>query len=718
LKKERRREEAWLDCSLVLCPSLNVMDGAERSPSKERSGRKTNQHGGKNYRQQERSHWHRKEPREQSERQKRREALNKAANSGQMKHTEALLREMVDDGDFPTTITMNILIKAYARGGMPDKGMAILNAMMQGAPDAYGVYPNESTFNAVVSGYAEAGRLREAWEILQVQWAHNHDIQNSFRTILRCTQPELVLETLKQNVNSQKVILDVQMLNTALVAVLERSVEPLISEAERTLAFCRLVGVFLDNKGCMTMLNAFKRAKKLRDGVVFFQKFCEEGSIPDLRLITLALNMMVLIEPPLMEQAEALMEKAMTAYRIQPDIVVYNNLITGYGRERPPQLEKARKYFHQIIVKKGLTPTEYTFSAMANVLCSAGEIAEAEGLIFSEMEKFSLKPAAIHFNILMKGYSKCRCKLVNGYCKCTICECSDPDRALQLMSMMEKQGLKCDIVTLQCIVESLCSAAQIEKAMSIVRNVMKNLKNPESLRPTLHVYNMILRGICIKHYVPPLDRSGAWNHGHGLAHCGGIRTEDSVDVVGKAQALDEMNQVLRELEESGLVPDEVTTNTVIGIYCAFGMMRDAEQLVKNKTSNRTHSSSVRFNILLNGYSNPAWEEGNEISEEELCRKLDEIVRVEMPSVGTKPDLITLNTIVKLLCERSFPRKAVDFVHSLASEGIDPNLTTFSTILHAFDKLGLEEEREQVMFLAENHFKIVMTASLRRDVKSA
>jgi len=582
--------------------------------------------------------------------------LNAAASRGDIAGAEREFAALVAAGDMPQTVTMNILIKAYARGMQPERGLAVLVNMLQGFPEGYGAVPSESTFNTVVAGFADSGDLIRARQIIDMQLSYGFSIQNSCCALLRSLPVDQVLPYLQQGSASGALLINEKALNMALVALLETPCRPDLDNAINAVLIAKQHGISLSCKGCTLFLTAYKRAGRERDGVAFFENYLrQENASPDVKLFTMALSLMVTLDVPLMSRAESLVEQMEKDFRIVPDVMVFNNLIKGYGNVKPPQVDDAIGAFNRVMTMPDLEPTEYTFSAIANVLSSAGRVEEAEELVMGTMLSVGLEPAAIHFNILMKGYSKCRCRVTTGYCKCKICSCSDPDRALELLALMEARGLQCDVVTLQNIVEAFCSAAQVDKALSIIKGVMCNPANSPSLRPTINVFNMLMRGVCVKYYVPQSEG------GDSGQNCGGRRVSfEDVKQNNVDAALADVDRILLEISKASLVPDEVTVNSILSIYCAFQLIEKAEELVSQQHMRPNIDKAnllMSYNILFYGYANFHIPNADEMRNnlallDKIRKRLD-----ELQALGIAPDTIALNTLVKLLADRDMPHEA-------------------------------------------------------------
>lgn len=177
----------------------------------------------------------------------------------------------------------------------------------------------------------------------------------------------------------------------------------------------------------------------------------------------------------------------------KPDIVLYNLLLKGFSRQSPPNYTKAKGLLEKIY-RRRLVPTLTTLSLIVRCFCSVGLPKEAELIV---QEVFTRTPSLKKhknesiFNVLIQGYARCRCTILNDSCACKVCFCSNPNEALRLVKEMELAGLSPKETTLNSVVESLCSSKRFEHAINVVNDVMFGSKVP----PTLKTFAILVRGV-------------------------------------------------------------------------------------------------------------------------------------------------------------------------------------------------------------------------------
>ena len=101
------------------------------------------------------------------------------ANTGRMGEAEQVFGQILREWLTPSTITMNVLLKAYVRSGNVDKAVGVLEAMERQAPEAYGAQVDEGTYNIVISGLVEQRRVGQAWTLVDRQRGAGYETNKS-----------------------------------------------------------------------------------------------------------------------------------------------------------------------------------------------------------------------------------------------------------------------------------------------------------------------------------------------------------------------------------------------------------------------------------------------------------------------------------------------------------------------------------------------------------
>lgn len=149
---------------------------------------------------------------------------------------------------------------------------------------------------------------------------------------------------------------------------------------------------------------------------------------------------------------------------------MYNLLIKGYASCIPPQPEAARATLERIIAA-GLTPSIASLTSVMDAFCEANDVDAAAALArhFSEVHGLVLTEPV--YNVLIKGYARCRCKRSNGVCHCVVCTCCQPNAGMKILEQMAMRGLVPDAVTINTLIDAHCNAGQLAQAWLLLESI-------------------------------------------------------------------------------------------------------------------------------------------------------------------------------------------------------------------------------------------------------
>jgi pentatricopeptide repeat protein len=149
---------------------------------------------------------------------------------------------------------------------------------------------------------------------------------------------------------------------------------------------------------------------------------------------------------------------------------MYNLLIKGYASSIPPQPEAARATLERIIAA-GLTPSIASLTSVMDAFCEANDVDAAAALAthFSEVHGLGLTEPV--YNVLIKGYARCRCKRSTGVCHCVVCTCCQPNAGMKILEQMAVRGLVPDAVTINTLIDAHCNAGQIPQAWLLLESI-------------------------------------------------------------------------------------------------------------------------------------------------------------------------------------------------------------------------------------------------------
>ena len=114
--------------------------------------------------------------------------------------------------------------------------------------------------------------------------------------------------------------------------------------------------------------------------------------------------------------------------------------------------------------------------------CELNCVAEASAFFEGLLQQGVLRPNEAVYNVMIKGFARCRCKRAHGVCGCNPCRCSQPEQASQKFREMAELGLHPDTVTLNTLLDAHCSAGQLPHACSLLESICRS--NAAKLGPS------------------------------------------------------------------------------------------------------------------------------------------------------------------------------------------------------------------------------------------
>ncbi|KAG9130946.1 hypothetical protein Leryth_006712 [Lithospermum erythrorhizon] len=270
-----------------------------------------------------------------------------------VKDARKMFNEMMERKVAPTKGDIVPLIDGYCKCG--DVEAFRLREMMREC----NVEVNNVTYNTLLSGLCNAGRMGEASKVLEEMDAHGI-VPDPFTY----RDMDVATDVFKRLKDKGFVPTEV-IFNTIVNGYCKQG------NMEKALSVIESMGTFGVKPTCVTFNTVISQ-------------FCVSGKIGE---------------------AEALFKK-MTDNGISPNVQTYNILIDGYGRS--DQFEMCFQMLEEM-EKKGLQNGVVTYGSLINRLCKDGRVLEAE-LVLNDMVGRCIQPNAQIYNMLIDG-SCCKGKL-------------------------------------------------------------------------------------------------------------------------------------------------------------------------------------------------------------------------------------------------------------------------------------------------------------------
>ncbi|PON38361.1 Tetratricopeptide-like helical domain containing protein [Trema orientale] len=237
---------------------------------------------------------------------------------------------------------------------------------------------------------------------------------------------------------------------------------------------------------------------------------------------------------------------------VKPDIVLYTIMVRGLVEEG--RINDALNLLHDT-GESGLVPDAYCYNAVIKGFCDVGLLNEARSLHL-EISTQDFFPNACTSTILI----------------CAMCRNGLVGEAQQIFNEMDKLGCAPSVVTFNALIHGLCKAGKLEEAHLLFYK-MEVGRNPSLFLRLSQGGSRALDTASLQMMVEQLCESG---------------------LILKAYKL------LRQLADSGVMPDIVTYNSLINGFCKAGNINGALKLFKDMQLKGLSPDSVTYGTLIDG----------------------------------------------------------------------------------------------------------------------
>lgn len=332
-------------------------------------------------------------------------------------------------------------------------------------------------------------------------------------------------------------------------------------------------------------------------------------------------------------------------FRYPFDNFVCSSIISGFCKIGKPEL--AVGFFENAESWGALQPNIVTYTALVNALCELGRVNEVSDLV-SRIEKERLK-----FDVVF--YSSWIC----GYLKEEILE-----GAIRKYRQMVQSGINPDTISYTILIDGFSKQGNVEKAAGFLELMKK-----DGLKPNLVTYTAIMLGFCKK---GKLEEAFAV---FKMVEDLGFKVDEFtyatlIDGVCRSGDFDRVFNLLDDMEKKGISVSIVTYNSVISGLCKVGRTSEADEVSKDKVGD-----IVTYSTLLHGY----------VEEENVTGILETKRRLE--NAGVSLDVVTCNILIKALFLIGAYEDVLIIYKRMEEMDLLPDSVTFCTMIDGYCKAG-------------------------------
>ncbi|VVA99417.1 unnamed protein product [Arabis nemorensis] len=221
-----------------------------------------------------------------------------------------------------------------------------------------------------------------------------------------------------------------------------------------------------------------------------------------------------------------------------------------------------------------------------------------------------------------------------------------------------------DLSDAKSLFNSIASTSRIPLDLKFHNSVLQSYASIADVDDTVKLFQHILKS------QPDFSPENSTFH-ILLAHA--CRAPDS--------SLSNVHRVLNLMVNSGVKPDQVTTDIAVRSLCESGRVDEALGLVKELSEKHSPPDTYTYNLLL----------------KHLCKRTDSLSLVykfidEMrKSFRVKPDLVSYTILIDNVCNSKNLREAKRLVNALSDAGFKPDCFLYNTLMKGYCTLSKGSE---------------------------
>lgn len=304
----------------------------------------------------------------------------------------------------------------------------------------------------------------------------------------------------------------------------------------------------------------------------------------------------------------------------------------------------------EIVLRSQPSDSFSIYTALMNGFCKQGKVLEASHLFFEILSK-GLIPDSEIYEKLIQAHSR-----VNNL-----------RRVNELFGVVIRRKLNVSIPSYRYITRLMCMEGRFLQALSVKDFMLKENSSSKVIIYNILIFSLFQTGniLLVNTLLKELEQ-------HGL-----ILDEITYNflIIGycRWQDMTSSRQCLNTLITKDLTPTNRSLRELISCMCDHGMIHEALDLSRiMELKGWVHGSSVQNRIVEGLLSQNKLKEAEEF--------LDRMVEK-----GLVPDSITYDNLIKRFCSYGRLKRAVDLLDLMLKRGNIPNAATYDFIIHSFCK---------------------------------
>ncbi|TVU10766.1 hypothetical protein EJB05_44313, partial [Eragrostis curvula] len=395
------------------------------------------------------------------------------------------------------------------------------------------------------------------------------------------------------------------------------------------------------------------------DAVKLFDEMLERGIVPNVKTHTILLSS--LCNAGKLNDAEKLLQ-SMNEKGCSPDEVTHNAFLSGLCKAG--RVDEAFERL-ELLRDGGFTLGLKGYSCLIDGLFQAGRYDEGFDCYKEMLEQTDVKPDVVLYTIMIRGCAedgrikdafsfldemKEKGFVPDTFCYNTLlkglCDVGDLEGAHSLKSEMLQNNVVLDATTHTIMICGLCKKGLLDEAMQVFHEMEK-----VGCNPTVMTFNTLIHGLYRMH-----------------------RLEEARMLFYKMEMGNNPSLFLRLTLGANQVRDSESLQKMVDKMCQSGQVLKAYKLLRDIIDSGVVPDVVTYNTLING----------------LCkvRNLDGALRLfkELQLKGLSPDQITYGILIDRLMRAHRESDAMMLFQNILQSGSTPSLSIYNSMMRSLCRM--------------------------------
>lgn len=347
-------------------------------------------------------------------------------------------------------------------------------------------------------------------------------------------------------------------------------------------------------------------------------------------------------------------EEMQNEFKIKPDIYTYSSLVKGIKNPEcyleGENLQRIVKILDQIKENNLAKGDEILFNCVIDACFKSGDYQKAVQ-IYQDMLDNEIKPSAITYGIMIKGYGQFKCL----------------DHAMKIYEIMKEENINFNEITLGCLVDACIKCGNLNKALTIIEEQKK-------IQMNTIIYTTLLKGFTKERNLNKALETFSIMKSSNEMKPNIITYNSLLDCAVLCNEFTKMEEIFKDIcdnekKNPECSPDLITYSTYIKGLCRCKRIDEAYEMFLQLRSSKSYQvDEVLYNSLLDGLIK--------------SHKNEQALNIYnlMQEDKIKPSNVTYSILIKLFSNQGNVEKALSLLDEMKKANLKPGLIVYTCLV--------------------------------------